>query len=278
MFLRKICVFTLLAAVVVFALVRTLDARRGGLVGPARTTCSYDPASRFMGESKNWPVQADAVCCATSEILAPASLPTHSNAPIPSKNPKDLGLGKLLVASRNLADPIFAKTVILLVRYDADGVVGLVLNRRTKVPLSRMFEQFKAAKGRSDPVYLGGPVQLSAAFALRRSTAKIEEAEPVFGGVYLISSQSAFEKAIASRADPRVFHVYLGYAGWTNDQLRKEVEAGAWFIFSGDAQTVFDRDPDSLWRQMIQQTELTLTRSEPGRMPFFNLSAVATHM
>lgn len=167
------------------------------------------------------------------------------------------------MASRALADPNFAETVVLLVRCDAKGVVGLILNRRANIPLSRVLEQFESAKDRSDPVYLGGPVETPAVFALLRSTAKLDGAEQVFSGVYLISTKTVFEKAISGRPDPGIFHVYLGYAGWSNDQLRKEVELGSWFIFQGDAGTVFDSDPDSLWRQMIQKTELKLAGSDP---------------
>lgn len=194
---------------------------------------------------------------AESEIPPPVLLP------IQSKNPKDLGAAKLLVASRNLADPNFAETVILLVHYDAEGVVGLILNRRTDVPLSRVFEELKATKGRSDPVYLGGPVGTGAVFALLQSQAKPEGAKQVFGKVYLISTKPLFEQSISARPDPHVFHVYLGYAGWTNEQLRKEVALGAWFIFQADAGTVFDSDPDSLWSQMIRKTERKLAGSEP---------------
>src|SRR5215467_14345727 len=53
--------------------------------------------------------------------------------PVQSNDAKDLGAGKLLVASRDMGDPNFAKTVILLIHYDDEGVVGLVLNRRTDV-------------------------------------------------------------------------------------------------------------------------------------------------
>jgi putative transcriptional regulator len=180
--------------------------------------------------------------------------------PVQSQNPKDIGTGKLLVASRTLGDPNFAKTVILLVRCDADGVVGLVLNRRTNVPLSQALD-LEAAKNRSDLVYLGGPVETSAVIALLRSKAKLDGAEPVLGGVYLISTKAPFEKAIAGRPDPENFHVYLGYAGWNNDQLRMEIKLGSWFIFQGDAKTIFDSDPDSLWRQMIQKTELQFAKS-----------------
>lgn len=183
--------------------------------------------------------------------------------PVPSKKPKDLAAGKLLVASRDLGDPDFAQTVVLLVHYDAKGAVGLILNRRTDVPLSRVLEQLKVAKDRSDPVYLGGPVETPVAFALLRSTAKVEGGQQVFGGVYFISSKSVLEKTISDGLNASAFHVFLGYAGWDNTQLRKEVDLGAWFIFPADTQTVFDSDPDSLWRQMIQKTELKLAGTLP---------------
>jgi putative transcriptional regulator len=182
--------------------------------------------------------------------------------PVQSKNAKNLGIGKLLVASRNLGDPLFAKTVILLVRYDAQGVLGLILNHRTQVPLSRVLENLKAAKDRSDPVYLGGPVEMPAVFALFKSPAQIEGAEHVFDSVYLIAAKSLFEQTISNRPDPNVFHVYLGYAGWTQEQLQKEVEVGAWFIFPAEASTVFNADPDSLWPEMIRKTELQFALNE----------------
>lgn len=181
--------------------------------------------------------------------------------PVQSKNPSDLGPGKLLVASRELGDPNFTQTVILVVHYDTQGVIGLMLNRRTDLPISRVLAQIKTAKDISDPVYLGGPVETPTVFALLRSTDKLEGAEHVFDGVYWISSKSALEKTILSHPKPGVFHVYLGYAGWTTDQLRTEVRLGAWFIFQADNQTVFNTNPDSLWRQMIKKTELKVAGS-----------------
>jgi putative AlgH/UPF0301 family transcriptional regulator len=127
-----------------------------------------------------------------------------------------------------------------------------------------VLEGLKAAKDRSDPVYLGRPVETPAVFALLQSPTKLEGAEHIFGGVCLISTKTVFEQTISARPDPGIFHVYLGYAGWTPEQLRKEVELGAWFIFQADARTVFNSNPDSLWLQMIRKTELKLARSEPA--------------
>ena len=183
-----------------------------------------------------------------------------------SKSPRDLGPASLLVASRDLADPNFSKTVILLVHYDEESVLGLVLNRRTDVPISRLFEGLKAAKGRVDPIYLGGPVEISTVFALFQSPAKVEGAASIFDRIYLISRKTVLEQTISARPDADSFHVYLGYAGWTNDQLRKEVALGVWFIFQADAAMVFDAEPNSLWSRMIRKAEQRLA-ANPGPRP-----------
>jgi putative transcriptional regulator len=259
----KLCWFTTLATVVIFAAVKTL---RGQLTQFGLFTRNSQPhQTEFAPHGSISESQPPNALFQARSISS-----THSNGsqtvflPVQSKNPEDLGLGKLLVASRSLTDPIFAKTVVLLVHYDADSVVGLMVNRRSDVPLSRAFDQLKAAKNRSDPIYLGGPVEISAVFALLRSKARQEQGERLLEDVYLISTKSAFEKTLSAQPDSGVFHVYLGYAGWTPDQLRKEVELGAWFIFPSDAQTVFTSDPDGLWSQMIRKTELKMASGKPA--------------
>jgi putative transcriptional regulator len=237
MSLGNLCFFTVLAAIVAFPAGRKLELE-------IRQSDTRTPNSP------------------TTEI------PRAVFLPVQSRNPSDLGPGKLLVASRELGDPNFAETVILLVHYDTEGVIGLMLNRRTELPISRVFAELKTAKGISDPVYFGGPVETPTVFALLRSKDKLEGAEHVFGGVYWISTKSALEKTISSHPDPGVFHVYLGYAGWTTDQLRNEIKLGGWFIFQADNQTVFNANPDSLWRQMIKKTELKVAAAPT--MPFLH--------
>jgi len=186
-------------------------------------------------------------------LLAATALPQ-------SKSINDLGAAKLLVASRDLGDPNFSKTVILLVHEDGDKVLGLILNRRTDVTLSSALPALRAAKGRPDRIYTGGPVDATTVFAMLQSPAKVEGAPRIFDDVYLILTRSLLEQTIASRRDPGVFHIYLGYSGWTSDQLRREVELGAWFVFPADAATVFDADPDTLWPRMIRKTEQKMAR------------------
>jgi putative transcriptional regulator len=184
---------------------------------------------------------------------------------VQSKSAKDLGVGKILVASRDLGDENFAEAVVLLIDYDEKSVVGLILNHRSDVPISSLFETLQAAKRRSDPVYSGGPVDETAILAMRRSRASLPDADHIFGDVYVISSKTLLEKTIAEGAGASMFHVYLGYAGWTNDQLRQEVDAGAWYVFQGDADIVFDSDPDTLWPRLIRRTEEKIAGNVRGR-------------
>ncbi len=262
--------FATLVVVVALAAVRRLDVETKEFdvltpnSRPSHPAVAHDESLWYAGQPAYELVRSNWTFHAISET------PSNVFLPVQSKNPKDLGAGKVLVASRALADPNFAETVVLLVHCDAEGVVGLILNRRTDVPLSRVLDQFAAAKDRSDPAYLGGPVETPAVFGLLRSTAKLDGAEQVFSGVYLISTKTVFEKTISGRPDPGIFHVYLGYAGWSNDQLRREVELGSWFIFQGDARTVFDSDPDSLWQRVIQKTELKLAGSDPHALERFD--------
>ena len=255
----------MLATIIVFVAMGRSNIRIKELDVPTPDSRAHDPALTpdgslgYMGPPAKRLVRSSWV----KAFRAKNKIRPTVFLPVQSKNAKDLGAGKLLVASRELGDPNFAKTVVLLVRYDAGGVVGLILNRRTDIPISRVLEGIKAAKDRSDPVYLGGPVEPSV-FALLQSPAKVEGAEHIFDAVYMISTKPSFEQTISARPDPSGFHVYLGAAGWTNDQLRKELQLGAWFIFQADAATVFNSDPDSLWPQMIQKTELKFAGSGPA--------------
>ena len=179
----------------------------------------------------------------------------------------DLGIGKLLVASRDLSDPAFSESVILLVRYDQDGTVGLMINRRTGMSISRALRDLNVGGDRTDPVYRGGPVEPVSVLALLRSRVQPEGATPVFGDVYLVSTKDLLEKTLAKSAGPGELRVYLGYCGWSRGQLEKEVRQGSWHIFNRSADLVFDSEPDSVWRRLIARVEQNIAQwSSPFRL------------
>jgi len=182
-----------------------------------------------------------------------------------SSDADQLAPGCFLVASRDLGDPNFSQAVVLLVQYsDERGAMGVIINRRTDVPISRVLNDLKEARNRTDPVYVGGPVELNSLIALLRSTDKLEGARKVFANVYLMSSKELLQKTLASAVDANAFHAFLGYAGWEPGQLEHEVDLGSWHILPADAAEVFHSDPDSVWPRLIRRTE-TQIAAAPGK-------------
>jgi hypothetical protein len=96
-----------------------------------------------------------------------------------SKMPEDLAAGKILVATRDAPDPLFTESVVLLVRYNETGALGLMVNRRTTVPISRALSDLQGAAGHSDPVFVGGPVELYSRWLARLASRTVR---PKFSG------------------------------------------------------------------------------------------------
>ncbi|MGD0000852.1 MAG: YqgE/AlgH family protein [Bryobacteraceae bacterium] len=184
--------------------------------------------------------------------------------------------GKLLVATRKMRDADFAQAVILLVHSDAQGVIGLIVNRLTEVPLAHLFPSLKDAPAGKAPVYLGGlvaqgarglvlsgeknPPKTSPEKTPDKTPDKTRDALPVFGRVSVISDATALEKMALSGARRDMFRVYAGYTGWSAEQLRNELKFGYWTIATATESIVFDPHPETLWRRLTGQTHPVAAR------------------
>lgn len=181
-----------------------------------------------------------------------------------SRRAEDLAVGKLLVTPRDAPDPAFAESVILLVQYDHESAVGLMINRRTTIPLSRALHNLKGAGQRSDPAYIGGPVETGTAMALFRSNTKPDSGAQVLEKIYLIPSQPALESALTGGRSADDLRVYVGYCGWGPRQLDNETRLGAWLILDANAALVFDPNPDTMWSRLISRSASRVALARPA--------------
>jgi putative transcriptional regulator len=178
-----------------------------------------------------------------------------------------LGVGKLLVSSQATGDPAFEKSVVLLVQYDRQGTVGLMINRRTQAAISSVLKDVNTSKRGADPIYIGGPVELDSVFALLRSSKKPDEAALVLPGVDMATTKAALEKGFALSSGDGDMRVYIGYCGWAPGQLENEVRLGGWWIFQADTAEIFDPHPESVWGRLIARTEQQIALREPVSAP-----------
>jgi len=175
-----------------------------------------------------------------------------------------LAPGRLLVAARDLRDPNFAETVVLLVDYSADGAAGLVVNVPVDVSVARLFPRPGLTEEASGSAYYGGPVSATSALALVLATAPLTGARPVVGDVQLVATRSLMEEMLEDRVDTGRSRVYLGRSGWGPGQLDREHSLGAWHVFDADADTIFAPEPAGVWERLIARTEVL---QADGRVP-----------
>ena len=162
--------------------------------------------------------------------------------------------GKFLVASRNLVDPQFSETVVLLLEYHTQGAMGLIINRPTELKLSAVFPDIKQLQHLPDTIYLGGPVSKNQLLLLIRTADPPEESRHIFEDIYVSSSQEVIQQMIETSKIGQRFRVYAGYAGWGAWQLDHEIWRGGWHVLQADAETVFDKLAPEIWPALIQRS------------------------
>ncbi len=159
----------------------------------------------------------------------------------------------MLVSMPQLADPNFARTVVLLCQYDTEGAFGLIVNRPMPQPANEVVETVPRVDIRDD-VYLftGGPVEPTRPFVLTTRQALDDEATEVADGIYLSASASAVREALQSPPGPDV-RVVVGYAGWSAGQLDGELAQASWLMVPVGADLIFSQSPGDMWDRAIER-------------------------
>lgn len=173
-------------------------------------------------------------------------------------SPLRLSAGKFLVANRNLKDPRFYQSVILLVSYDRSGALGVVLNRPTVVKLSDALPEVKELDDRNDILYYGGPVSVDQIGILYRSRIMHEHSIKVIDDVFFSFSQNVFQLLMTEFRDETMFRAYAGYTGWSSGQLDSEIVRGDWYILDADSDIVFYEDSSEIWHELMRRISLKL--------------------
>jgi len=166
--------------------------------------------------------------------------------------------GQLLVATSELKDPRFVRTVIYLVHHDAGGAMGLVVNRPLgNAPLAALLEGLgMEGNGTQGGIrlYYGGPVEPRRGFVLHTTDYASESTRVVKDGIALTVGTEIL-RALGTATGPRLSLVALGYAGWARGQLEGEIAAGSWVVVQSDEALVFDQDYEKKWdRAMARRT------------------------
>jgi len=178
--------------------------------------------------------------------------------------------GQFLVATPSMNDPRFARTVIYLCVHNAEGAMGLVVNRSVdSLTFDELLEQLNIPRARGGSeirVHFGGPVESGRGFVLHSTDYMREGTVVMDNGVGLTATVDIL-RDIADGFGPRDTLLALGYAGWGPGQLDSEIQENAWLTVPGDAGLLFDTSLDHKWDRAVGLLgfDPNLLSSEAGR-------------
>ncbi len=158
--------------------------------------------------------------------------------------------GKVLIAEPFLDDPYFKRMVILLCEHNEEGSFGFVLNNYIDVGLDKIIDDMPPF---NTHVSIGGPVKNSNLYYLHTLGEFIEDSIEVMGGVYMGGNfeilKEKLRKGLIKKNELRFF---VGYSGWSADQLEQEMLSKSWYVTSLGQDLIMNTEIRDLWRKVIR--------------------------
>lgn len=177
--------------------------------------------------------------------------------------------GQLLIAMPSMQDPRFARSVIYMCVHNADGAMGLVVNRLiSSISFSDLLKELEVSgiKVASPPsIHFGGPVETGRGFVLHSTDYLAPDSMQLNEQVALTATIDIL-RDIADGIGPTQRILALGYAGWGPGQLDGEIHENAWLSAPADMDLLFSDDPDDVWERALAKLgiDVSLLSSDAG--------------
>lgn len=154
--------------------------------------------------------------------------------------------GAFLVAHPRMSDPNFRHTILYLAHHSTnDGSVGFILNR----PLGKKVDDWNMnsalQKVANVPIFEGGPVQnnhvlvASLNWNPQTNSCHFETLMPPKGNFQF------------PEEDKGHLRVFLGYAGWSKNQLEQEIAFNSWLVMHPHPDLLRRDVDDSTWHRIM---------------------------
>lgn len=173
---------------------------------------------------------------------------------------------QFLIAMPTLADPNFAQTVTLICEHNAQGALGLIINRPMRMRMADVFEQLDLHtenRALSDQAILqGGPVQPDRGFVIHRSGSTWDSTLAVSEALSVTTSRDILT-AMAQGSGPDSVCMALGYAGWDAGQLEAEVSQNSWLTVPANDRILFNTPFEQRWAAAAQLLGVSMSNLSP---------------
>ncbi len=173
------------------------------------------------------------------------------------KTTRETLAGSLLLAHPSMRDPNFRRSVVLMSAHNAEGAMGVVLNRPLVKRLGEMSGDFALGPLGKVPLFNGGPVQTEqlvlAAWQTRDDGFRLHFGVEPAKAIELLEEEGTHVRG------------FLGYSGWSAGQLENEMKQRTWIVTDVPEDLLTHTQDDSLWRTVLgrEGAEWRLFADEP---------------
>src|SRR5690625_191593 len=165
--------------------------------------------------------------------------------------------GQFLLAMPGVVGGALADTIIYVCEHNADGALGLVVNRPTDITVGDLLQRIdldlslEIGPVKDAPVLFGGPVQTDRGFVLHMPPGSYTSSVKL-GPMTLTTSRDILQD-VSQGAGPERLMVSLGYAGWGPGQLESEMASNAWLNVEATQEILFDTPAESRYQAALSQ-------------------------
>lgn len=157
--------------------------------------------------------------------------------------------GRILISEPFLEDEYFKRAVILLCECNEEGAFGFILNNMIKIELSELVDGIEI---NGFNMSLGGPVQTSNLYYVHTIPEEIPGSVEVLPGLFVGGDFEILKTRIAlNEIDSEQIRFFLGYSGWSPNQLDQEMLDGSWFVSEVQAQQVMQGKQKQFWNESL---------------------------
>jgi putative transcriptional regulator len=159
--------------------------------------------------------------------------------------------GRLLISEPFMLDPNFKRSVILITEYSADGAMGFVLNHTSEMLLGDVIPEITYSE---QPLFKGGPVGVNTLHFIHRCPDKIARGLEIWDGIFWSGNFEQVKELINTyQITSDDIRFFIGYSGWSEGQLEKELEEDTWIVANKfDPNILFNHHEETLWKDVVR--------------------------
>lgn len=161
-----------------------------------------------------------------------------------------------LIAMPSLQDPFFKRAVVYICEHNAEGAMGLIVNKPMEnLTVEGILQKLKITSNERDPaisldkpVFSGGPLAEDRGFILHSGPRVFNSSIRISDTTVITTSKDVLE-AMGSQQQPEQVLMALGYCAWESNQLEQELLDNAWLTTPADSTILFHTPIADRWRE-----------------------------